>query len=42
MLDGGFMLEVRAKTVSQERNEVHAALQYAARFSLLSGGMEGV
>ena len=34
MLDEGFMAETRAKTVQQEREreEVHAALQYAASF----------
>ena len=32
MLDEGFFAEARAKTVQQEREEVHAALQYAARF----------
>ena len=32
MLDEGFTAEVRAKTVQQEREEVHAALQYAASF----------
>ena len=32
MLDEGFMAEMRAKTVQQEREEVYAALQYAASF----------
>ena len=32
MLDEGFMAEARAKTVQQEREEVYAALQYAASF----------
>ena len=32
MLDEGFMAETRAKTVQQEREEVYAALQYAASF----------
>ena len=31
-LDEGLMAEIRAKTVQQEREEVHAALQYAASF----------
>ena len=39
MLDEGFVAQVRAKTV-QQREEVYAALQYAASFSLLGGGME--
>ena len=30
MLDEGFMAEARAETVQQEREEVYAALQYAA------------
>ena len=30
MLDEGFMAEARVKTVQQEREEVYAALQYAA------------
>ena len=32
MLDEGFMAEARAKTIEQEREEVYAALQYAASF----------
>ena len=32
MLDEGFMAEVRAKTVQQEREDVYAALQYGASF----------
>ena len=35
MLDEGFMAEVRAKTVQQEREEVYAVLQYAASFHCL-------
>ena len=35
MLDEGFMAEARAKTVQQEREEVYAALQYAASFHCL-------
>ena len=35
MLDEGFMAETRAKTVQQEREEVYAALQYAASFRSL-------
>ena len=35
MLDVGFMAEARAKTVQQEREEVYAALQYAASFHCL-------
>ena len=35
MLDEGFMVETRAKTVQQEREEVYAALQYAASFHCL-------
>ena len=33
--DEGFMAEARAKTVQQEREEVYAALQYAASFHCL-------
>ena len=36
-LDEGFTAEMRAKTVQQEREEVHAALQYAASFHCLVG-----
>ena len=32
MLDEGFMAEARAKTMNQEREQVYAALQYAASF----------
>ena len=32
MLDAGFMAEVRGKTVQHEREDVYAALQYAASF----------
>ena len=32
MLDGSFMAQARASTVKQERDEVYAALQYAASF----------
>ena len=32
MLDDGFMAEARAKTMQQEREEVHTALQYATSF----------
>ena len=35
MLDEGFMADVRAKTVQQEREDVHAVLQYAASFHCL-------
>ena len=35
MLDEGFTAQTRAKTVQQEREEVHAALQYAASFHFL-------
>ena len=35
MPDQGFMAEVRAVTVKQEREEVYAALQYAASFHCL-------
>ena len=34
-LDEGFTAETRAKTVQQEREEVYAALQYAATFHCL-------
>ena len=40
MLDEGFMVETRTKTVQQERKEVYAALQDAASFHCLGGGME--
>ena len=35
MLDVGFMAQARASTVQQEREDVDAALQYAASFHLL-------
>ena len=35
MLDEGFMAESGAKTIQQEREEVHAALQHAASFHCL-------
>ena len=35
MLDEGFMAEARAETMQQEREEVYAALQYAASFHFL-------
>ena len=35
ILDKGFMAEARAKTVQQEREEVYAAVQYAASFHCL-------
>ena len=35
MLDEGFMAEARAKTMQQEREEVYAAVQYAASFHCL-------
>ena len=35
MLDEGFMAEAREKTMQQEREEVYAALQYAASFHCL-------
>ena len=34
------MAEARVNTVQQEREEVYAALQYAAQLSLLGGRME--
>ena len=34
-LDEGFMAEMRAKTVQQERDEVYAVLQYAVSFHCL-------
>ena len=36
MLDEGFMAEARAETTQQEREEVYAALQYAASFLCLA------
>ena len=38
MLDEGFMAEARAETMQQEREEVYAALQYAASFHWLVEG----
>ena len=35
MMDEGLMAQTRAKTVQQEREEVYAALQYAASFHCL-------
>ena len=35
MLDEGFIAEMRAQTFQQEREEVYAALQYAASFHCL-------
>ena len=35
MLDEGFMAEARAETLQQEREDVYAALQYAASFHCL-------
>ena len=35
MLDGGDMAQMRATTIQQEREEVYAALQYAASFHCL-------
>ena len=35
MLDKGFMAEVRADTLKQEREEMYVALQYAASFHCL-------
>ena len=35
MLDERFMAEARAETIKQEREEVYAALQYAASFHCL-------
>ena len=37
-MDEGFMAEVTAKTVQQEREEVYVALQYAASFHCLVEG----
>ena len=39
MLDESFMAETKAKTVQQVREEVYAALQYAASFHCLVGGI---
>ena len=35
MLDGGDLAQVRPITIQQEREEVHAAMQYAAGFHCL-------
>ena len=35
MLDEGYMAEAKAETMQQEREEVYAALQYAASFHCL-------
>ena len=35
MLDEGFVAQARAKTILQEREDVYAALQYAASFHCL-------
>ena len=40
MMDGWLMAQVRASTVQQEREEVHAALQCAAMLSLTGGRVE--
>ena len=37
-LDGGQMAQIRASTIPQKREEVYAALQCAAGFSLSGGG----
>ena len=37
IFDEEFMTETRAKTIQQEREEVHAALQHAASFHCLAG-----
>ena len=42
MLDEGFMAEARAKTMQQEREEVHAALQCARQLPLVGRTMEGL
>ena len=42
LLDEGFMAEARAETIQQEREEVYAALQHAAKLPLLSRRMEGL
>ena len=41
MSDEGFMAQTRANTVQQEREEVYAALQYAASFHCLEEGWRG-
>ena len=35
LLDGGEMAQIRASTAQQKQEEVHAVLQYAARFQCL-------
>ena len=42
MLDEGYMAEAKAKTMKQEREEVPAALQYAASFHCLGRTKEGL
>ena len=42
MLDEGFMAEARAKAAQQEREEVYAALQYAASFHCLVEEWKGL
>ena len=42
LLDGGEMAQIRASTIQQKREEVYAALQYAADFSLFGGGVAGL
>ena len=37
LLDEGFMAEARAETMQQEREDLHAALQYAASFRSMEG-----
>ena len=40
MLDEGFMAEAKEETMQQEREELYAALQYAASFHLPGRTME--
>ena len=40
VLDEGFMAEVRAVIMKQEREEVYVALQICSQLPLFSGGME--
>ena len=40
MMDGGVMVQVRAITIQQEREEVYAAVAIRSQFSLSGGGME--
>ena len=42
MLDRGEMAQTRASTFQQRREEVYAALQHAARFHCLVGGVAGL